>query len=210
VIHRLFHRKGSRLLVALLAALAMAATITTATPQRALAATCTATPANAYSTVYVTAGLTCYGVGLQHACLSMGASGGITAIECADIDMNYTPDSFAIYAVGEYYCQGPSGYATCDAMHVNQVLYTDDPGIVGTYGHPGGYYSCSGNCATQRALVDTYHYTGDYASQGDCTLYHLYVKNSDNSITLPDGVMVTHGADDPDTSVDSDIGVCFS
>jgi hypothetical protein len=109
-------------------------------------------------------------VNLSHYCVSMGpSSGGITAIECADIDMNYTPTSFDIYGVGEYYCQGASGYATCNAMDVDQVMYVENimTGNLGTCGHPGGYYTCSGNCATQRALVSTYHFTGDW--QSGCT-----------------------------------------
>jgi hypothetical protein len=208
VIRRIFLKKGSRLLVALLAALGMAATIATATPQRALAATCKPTTSGA--TVYLPAGLTCYGVGLSHYCVSMGASGGITAIECADIDMNYTPTGFDIYGVGEYYCQGASGYATCDAMHVDQVLYAEDflTGHVGTYGRPGGYYSCSGNCTTQRALLSTYHFTGSLTIvQSACIGDFLYVENSANSITLPDGVTVTHAAVQPGPGVSY---VCFT
>jgi hypothetical protein len=207
VIRRIFFRKGSRLLVALLAALGMAATIATAAPQPALAATCT--PITSGGTVYVTAGLTCYGVGLSHHCVSMGASGGITAIECADIDMNYTPTSFDIYGVGEYYCQGPSGYTTCKAMHVNQVLYAQDyyTGHLGTYGHPGGYYSCSGNCTPQRALVSTYHFTGGPASQNSCVPAIVYVQNSANSITLPDGVTVTHTVVQPGPGITQ---ICFT
>lgn len=150
-------RKNIRLMAIVLAVHATAVAVATMAPQNALASGCgvqSTSPSGAATDVYLPADETCYNIPVAHKCVTMGGNSGIFAIECADIYVSYTPNSFDAYGLGEYYCQGSDGYARCDSMSVDQVLFTDS----GEYGHPGGNYTCSGSsCATTRAKVDIYY-----------------------------------------------------
>jgi hypothetical protein len=203
-------RKSIKLMAILLAVFATAAAVATAAPQKALAAGCgvqSTSPSGAATDVYLSADLTCDNISVAHKCVTMGGNNGIFALECADIYVSYTPDSFDVYGVGEYYCQGPDGYARCDSMSVDQVLLTD----TGEYGHPGGNYTCSGSsCAAARATVDTYHYTGSLVtSAGACIPEGMITQDlGTNSITvptLPEGTTITY----PSGMVSGGVWVCF-
>jgi len=180
-------RRASRLLAALLVVLGMAAAITTVTTQHAFAATCGVESTDGLGTEYLAHGLTCDNVPLSHVCTVMGGNGGVNAIECTDLYISYTPGGYDVYGVGEYYCQSTAGYSQCAAMSVDQAMYNT---LGGVYGHPGGNYTCTGSsCATQRALVDTYHDTGSAViTSGYCLPFSSYVESiSSNTITVPDG-----------------------
>lgn len=196
----------ARPLSALLLACAMVAALSAAAPQRALASASCAVQTKGKLQIdgqYVTqvmaplTGGTCASQVVAHSCVNMGASGGVSAIECADIDMTWNSSALEVWGGGEYYCQGSSGYVRCAAMSVDQVFYWDaNTTVQGVYGHPGGNYVCSGSSCpggstqdTGRAWVSTYHYSGSQSTaQENCTFPIIAKAESSNLITVPDGV----------------------
>ncbi|HUN30463.1 MAG TPA: hypothetical protein VMU95_00470 [Trebonia sp.] len=195
-------RRVARLLLALLLAIGMGAAVSAATQQRAFAASCSVQTGGQLNIdgqnvtqVIATVDGTCANQVIAHNCLSMGANGGVTAIECVDIYMTYSASAVEAWGEGEYYCQGPSGYAQCAGMSVDQAFYWDaNTSSQGVYGHPGGDYTCSGgSCpAGGRALVDTYHYLGSVTTE--CTVPIIAKTIASNSITVPNGTRITNPA----------------
>jgi hypothetical protein len=215
-------KRAVRLLLALLFASAMMVVVSAAAPQRAFADSCTVQNKGVeqidgqYVTVMVASPVsgTCANKVIVHNCITMGGNGGVSALECADIYMTWSSSAIEAWGEGEYYCQGTGGYAQCAAMSVDQVLLWDaNTGSQRTYGHPGGYYTCSaGGCpaggtpADGRAWVNTYHYSGSQSTAPEhCTVPIVAKTEAANSITVPDGDKIT------DTQVASTplISVCF-
>jgi hypothetical protein len=213
-------RRAARLLLALLFASAMVVAVSATTPQRALAATQCSVQNDGIEQIdgqYVTVmlakpltGVTCANQVIAHDCITMGGNGGVSAIECADVDMTWSSSAIEAWSVGEYYCQNPDGYTQCAAMSVDQVFYWDaNTGSQAAYGHPGGDYTCSdGGCpAAGRALVDTYHYSGSQSTApDDCTVPIIAKTEAANSIIVPDGDKITN----PKVASTPLMVVCFS
>jgi hypothetical protein len=214
--------KTVRILLALVFIVGMTAAFSAATEQHALALSCnpgitTTKPIDGVkvTTLTYTFGATCYNDPVDHQCVDMGGHGGVDAIECADIEMSFSPTGLNVWGVGEYYCQGPFGYKQCAAMSVDQVFYFgafgSDPNGVSTYGHPGGYYTCSGSgCPTNptpRAMVGTYHFSGSLGQAGGTCSYIMFTSDEvANSITVPDGTKIT---DPISPATTRNMQVCF-
>lgn len=218
-------RRATRLLLVLVFIVGMTIFFSAATGQHALALSCSpgstttgTVDGETVTTLHYTFGATCNTVEVDHQCVDMGSHGSVDAIECADVYMSFSPSNLNLWGEGEYYCQGPFGYKQCAAMSVDQVLYFgvlgSDPNGVGTYGHPGGYYTCSGSgCPSatsptnQRAKVATYHFSGSLGQAGGtCSYIMITLDEAANSITVPDGTRITHSSNSATTRY---MQVCF-
>lgn len=169
--------------------------VAAAAPQHALASSCSSwstSGQDGYTQITFPDNQTCYGVVAAHVCHQQGTSDIYSANECADLDINYTPDSIEVWSEGEYYCQTTDGqgYSQCSYMKVDNILEWDpNSSNPPNAGHPGGFYVCSGSgCpAAGRAMVATYHETWDVAG-GGCTDIMESYNDQSNTLTLPNGV----------------------
>jgi hypothetical protein len=217
-------KKSSRRLARILLALAFVAGMTVsfsaATGQRALAVSCgpgisttSTVDGQTVTTLIYPFNATCVNEPVDHQCADIGNHGGVHAIECADIYMSFSAANINLWGEGEYYCQGPFGYKQCVAMSVDQVfefgVLGSNPDGVGTYGHPGGSYTCGGgSCpASGRAWVDTYHFSGSLGQAGGtCSYIMVAAAVLANSITVPDHTVIS-GSSNP--AITQYMQVCF-
>jgi hypothetical protein len=214
-------RRAARILLTLLFASGMLVAASAAAPQRALAASCSVNTGGTllidgqYVTQVIASPFagTCANQVIAHDCINMGGNGGVSAIECVDIYMTWNSSAIEAWSEGEYYCQG-SGYARCAAMSVDQVFYWNaNTSSQRAFGHPGGYYTCSGSgcpsgntATTGRAWVDTYHYSGSQSTAvAHCTVPIIARAEAANSITVPDGDKISV----PKAASTPLISVCF-
>jgi hypothetical protein len=102
-------RRAARILLALVFIAGMMASFSAATEQHALAISCTPPPpttgtvdGETVTTLTYTIGATCDNEVVDHQCVDMGSHGSVSADECADIYLSFSPSNITLWGEGEY------------------------------------------------------------------------------------------------------------